>query len=203
MAHTCGTASSSTDSHGPDRGTTVAAPMRRRRRRPVPIEPWRAMAFPVVKDLGRRPLRLRRDHALRAPGSESVNTVGAARMGRRIPIPKGETEPTRAGPGSSSCAWVAACKNALPTRAGARFHPYALLPQGAVERSARPDGSAGGCGGFRQMLKRSSVRRAGAGFRANIARMTREHLTALRAGVGTRALNGPSGTFRLTRVPRR
>src|SRR4051812_15563574 len=73
--------------HGPDRGTTVCQLHMRRFRDgdTITVEPWRAKAFPVVKDLVVD--RSAMDRIMAAGGYVSVN-VGGAPDGHAIPVPK-------------------------------------------------------------------------------------------------------------------
>src|SRR5882762_5246626 len=97
--------------HGPDRGTTVCQLHMRRFNdgETVIIEPWRARAFPVVKDLVVDRSAL--DRIIAAGGYVSINT-GGAQDGNNILIPK---EVSEAAMDSAACigcgACVAACKN--------------------------------------------------------------------------------------------
>jgi succinate dehydrogenase / fumarate reductase, iron-sulfur subunit len=136
----CGTCSLVVDGipHGPDRGTTVCQLHMRRFRdgQTVTIEPWRAVAFPVVKDLVVD--RSAFDRIITAGGFVSVN-CGGAPDGNAIPIPK---EVADAAMDSAACigcgACVAACKNASAHLfMSAKISHLGLLPQGAVERRER------------------------------------------------------------------
>ena len=93
------------------------------------IEPWRANAFPINKDLSC--VRSAFDRIIQAGGYVSVNTGGAP-DGNEIPIPKNVAE--RAFE-STTCigfgACVAACKNSsVVLFVGAKVIELALLPQG-------------------------------------------------------------------------
>ena len=124
--------------HGPDRGTTVCQLHMRRFRdgNTITIEPWRAKAFPVVKDLVVD--RSAFDRIIAAGGFVSVN-CGGAQDGNAILIPK---EVSEAAMDSAACigcgACVAACKNASAHLfMSAKISHLALLPQGKVERYKR------------------------------------------------------------------
>ena len=97
--------------HGPDRGTTVCQLHMRRFHdgQTITIEPWRARAFPVVKDLVVD--RSAFDRIIAAGGFISIN-AGGAPDGNAILIPK---EVAEAAMDSAQCiacgACVAACKN--------------------------------------------------------------------------------------------
>jgi succinate dehydrogenase / fumarate reductase iron-sulfur subunit len=124
--------------HGPDHGTTVCQLHMRRYKDgdTITIEPWRARAFPVVKDLVVDRSAL--DRIITAGGYVSIN-VGGAPDGNAIPIPK---EISEAAMDSAACigcgACVAACKNASAHLfMSAKISQLALLPQGQVERFRR------------------------------------------------------------------
>ena len=124
--------------HGPDRGTTVCQLHMRRFADgdTITIEPWRARAFPVVKDLVVD--RSAFDRIIEAGGYVSAN-CGGAPDGNAIPIPK---ELSEAAMDSAVCigcgACVAACKNASAHLfMSAKISHLALLPQGQVERRPR------------------------------------------------------------------
>ena len=124
--------------HGPDRGTTVCQLHMRRFRDgdTIVVEPWRAKAFPVVKDLVVD--RSAFDRIITAGGYVSIN-CGGAPDGNTIPITK---ETSEAAMDSAACigcgACVAACKNASAHLfMSAKISHLALLPQGQVERFKR------------------------------------------------------------------
>lgn len=136
----CGTCSLVIDGvpHGPDRGTTVCQLHMRRFRdgETVTIEPWRAKAFPVVKDLVVD--RSAFDRIITAGGYVSVN-CGGAPDGNAIPVPKTAADAAMDSAACIGCgACVAACKNASAHLfMSAKISHLALLPQGQVERHAR------------------------------------------------------------------
>jgi succinate dehydrogenase / fumarate reductase iron-sulfur subunit len=119
--------------HGPDRGTTVCQLHMRRFRDgdTITIEPWRARAFPVVKDLVVERSAL--DRIITAGGYVSVNT-GAAPDGNAIPIPKDTAEASMDAAACIGCgACVAACKNASAHLfMSAKIAHLSLLPQGVM-----------------------------------------------------------------------
>jgi succinate dehydrogenase / fumarate reductase iron-sulfur subunit len=124
--------------HGPERGTTVCQLHMRRFKDgdTITIEPWRARAFPVIKDLIVD--RSAFDRVIAAGGYVSIN-AGGAPDGNAIPIPK---ELAEAAMDSAQCiacgACVAACKNASAHLfMSAKISQLALLPQGQVERHHR------------------------------------------------------------------
>jgi succinate dehydrogenase / fumarate reductase iron-sulfur subunit len=124
--------------HGPDRGTTVCQLHMRRFKDgdTITIEPWRAKAFPVVKDLVVD--RSAFDRIIAAGGYVSVNTGGAP-DGNTIPISKETVETAMDSAACIGCgACVAACKNASAHLfVSAKISHLGLLPQGDVERYTR------------------------------------------------------------------
>ena len=172
--------------HGPDRGTTVCQLHMRRFKDgdTVTIEPWRAKAFPVVKDLVVD--RSAFDRIIAAGGYVSAN-VGGAPDGNAIPIPKETAEASMDAAACIGCgACVAACKNASAHLfVGAKISHLGLLPQGQVERHHRvlamidqaDEEGFGSCSNEAECEavcpKEISI--------ANIARMTREYVAAVLA----------------------
>ena len=136
----CGTCSLVVNgvAHGPDRGTTVCQLHMRRFKdgETVTIEPWRAKAFPVVKDLVVD--RSAFDRIIAAGGYISVNT-GGAQDGNTILIPKDVSESAMDSAACIGCgACVAACKNASAHLfMSAKISHLAQLPQGQQERWRR------------------------------------------------------------------
>src|SRR3954468_20056300 len=124
--------------HGPDRGTTVCQLHMRRFKDgdTITVEPWRAKAFPVVKDLIVD--RSAMDRIIAAGGYVSVN-VGGAPDGNAVLIPKDIAETAMDSAACIQCgACVAACKNASAHLfMGAKISHLALLPQGKAERQRR------------------------------------------------------------------
>lgn len=102
----------------------------------ITIEPWRAKAFPVVKDLVVD--RSAFDRIVQAGGYVSVNTGGVPDA-NEIPIPKKIADEAFNSATCISCgACVAACKNASAMLfVSAKVSQLALLPQGKVERKER------------------------------------------------------------------
>src|SRR5437899_10007934 len=97
--------------HGPDRGTTVCQLHMRKFKDgdTITVEPWRAKAFPVIKDLVVD--RSAFDRIIAAGGYVSVN-VGGAPDGNAIPVPKEIADVARESAACIGCgACVAACKN--------------------------------------------------------------------------------------------
>ena len=124
--------------HGPDRGAaTCQLHMRSfRNGEHVYIEPWRAHAFPVVKDLVVD--RSAFDRIIQAGGYIGVNTGGAP-DGNAILVPKTSQEAAMDAAACIGCgACVAACKNASAMLfVSAKVAHLALLPQGHPERRVR------------------------------------------------------------------
>ena len=124
--------------HGPDRGTTVCQLHMRRFKdgETVTIEPWRAKAFPVVKDLVVD--RSAFDRIIAVGGYCSIN-VGGAQDANNILIPKAVADLAMDSAACIGCgACVAACKNASAHLfVSAKVSHLALLPQGQMEREKR------------------------------------------------------------------
>jgi succinate dehydrogenase / fumarate reductase iron-sulfur subunit len=150
------------------------------------IEPWRARAFPVIKDLivDRKAL----DRIIQAGGFVAVNTGGAP-DGNAVPVPKVNQEESMDAAACIGCgACVAACKNASAMLfTAAKVSQLALLPQGKPERTARvrkmveqqDKEGFGSCTNYYECQaacpKQISVR--------HIARMNREYLRASTVGI--------------------
>ncbi|MBN1587130.1 MAG: succinate dehydrogenase/fumarate reductase iron-sulfur subunit [Candidatus Omnitrophica bacterium] len=102
----------------------------------VTIEPWRAKAFPVIKDLVVDRSAL--DRVMQAGGFVSVRT-GAVPDANAVPVPKENADKAMDAAACIGCgACVAACKNASAMLfLGAKVSQYALLPQGHPERTRR------------------------------------------------------------------
>ena len=100
------------------------------------IEPFRAKAFPIVKDLVVDRSAL--DRIMQAGGFISVNTGGAPDA-NAIPVPKNDAEESMDAAACIGCgACVAACKNASAMLfVSAKVGQFANLPQGRVEREKR------------------------------------------------------------------
>lgn len=100
------------------------------------IEPFRADAFPVIKDLAVD--RSAFDAIIQAGGYVSVNT-GAAQDGNSLPVPKVDADEAFDAATCIGCgACVAACKNASAMLfVSAKVSQMALLPQGKVEAEQR------------------------------------------------------------------
>ena len=124
--------------HGPLRATTTCQlHMRTFKDGDVlTIEPWRASAFPVIKDLVVD--RYAFDRIIQSGGYVSVSTGGVP-DGNAIPIPKPESDRAMDAAQCIACgACVAACKNASAMLfVAAKVTHLGLLPQGQVERERR------------------------------------------------------------------
>jgi succinate dehydrogenase / fumarate reductase iron-sulfur subunit len=173
--------------HGPDRGTTVCQLHMRRFKdgNTITIEPWRARAFPVIKDLVVD--RSAFDRIIAAGGYVSVN-CGGAPDGNTVLIPKEVSETAMDSAACIGCgACVAACKNASAHLfMSAKISHLALLPQGQVERHRRvlamvEQADADGFGSCSNEGECEAVCPKEIPI-ANIARMTREYLRAIVSG---------------------
>ena len=170
--------------HGPEKGTTLCQLHMRHFSSgdTLVIEPWRARAFPVIKDLvvDRSPF----DKIIQAGGYVSVNTGGAP-DGNAIPIPQEIAEKAM---DAAACIGCGACVAACPSASAMLFvsgkiSQLALLPQGKPEAARRAlnmirtmDGCGfGNCSNHRECEnacpKELSI--------VNIARLNREFLKAV------------------------
>ena len=125
--------------HGPDRGiTTCQLHMRMfNEGDTITIEPFRAAAFPVVKDLVVD--RSAFDRIQHAGGFISVNTSGNTIDANTIPINKDDVDNAFDAATCIGCgACVATCKNSSAMLfVAAKVSQYALLPQGKIEATDR------------------------------------------------------------------
>ena len=126
------------EAHGPQSGTTTCQLHMRSFQdgAEIWIEPWRAAAFPVIKDL--MVDRSAFDRVVQSGAYISVNT-GAPQDANAIPVPKADADKAFDAATCIGCgACVAACKNASAMLfVGAKISHYIHLPQGRVERDAR------------------------------------------------------------------
>jgi succinate dehydrogenase / fumarate reductase, iron-sulfur subunit len=125
--------------HGPLQTTTCQLHMRSfNDGETITIEPWRAKAFPVLKDLMTD--RSAFDRIVQAGGYVSVNTGGVPDA-NEIPISKTIADMAMDAAQCIACgACVAACKNASAMLfTSAKVSQLALLPQGQVERKTRAE----------------------------------------------------------------
>ncbi|MBI5857299.1 MAG: succinate dehydrogenase/fumarate reductase iron-sulfur subunit [Sphingobacteriales bacterium] len=124
--------------HGPWHGTTTCQLHMRAFKDgdTIVVEPWRAKAFPVIKDLIVD--RTAFDRIIQAGGYISVNT-GVTIDGNAIPVEKENADKAFAAAACIGCgACVAACKNSSALLfVSAKVAHLALLPQGAPERKER------------------------------------------------------------------
>jgi succinate dehydrogenase / fumarate reductase, iron-sulfur subunit len=186
----CGTCSLVIDGrpHGPMQGTTTCQLHMRHFKdgQTIVIEPYRAKSFPIIKDLVVD--RSAFDRIIQSGGYISVNT-GQAQDANAIPIEKdqaGKAFEAAACIGCGAC--VAACPNASAMLfTSAKISHLALLPQGQVERKRRVKAlvaqmdkegfgkcsNVGACEA--ECPKEISIE--------NIARMNREYVSAVFAGV--------------------
>ncbi|TLP77298.1 succinate dehydrogenase/fumarate reductase iron-sulfur subunit [Maribacter sp. ACAM166] len=125
--------------HGPDRAVTTCQLHMRKFNDgdTIVIEPFRAKAFPVIKDLIVD--RTSFDRIQQAGGFISVNTSGNTQDANAIPIAKEKADDAFYSAACIGCgACVAACKNASAMLfTSAKISQYALLPQGQVEATER------------------------------------------------------------------
>lgn len=137
----CGTCSLQINGqpHGPDRLTTTCQLHMRRFKDgdTIYIEPFRANAFPVIRDLIVD--RSSFERIQQAGGYVSVNTSGNTVDANAIPIEKADADSAFDSAACIGCgACVAACKNASAALfVGAKLSQFAHLPQGKVEATER------------------------------------------------------------------
>ena len=124
--------------HGPDDETTTCQLHMRRYRdgATITVEPFRAQAFPIVRDLVVD--RSAFDRIIAAGGFVSVNT-GSAPEANSLPVAKAQAEQAMDNAACIGCgACVAACPNASAMLfVAAKISHLKLLPQGAPERESR------------------------------------------------------------------
>ncbi len=124
--------------HGPRAGTTTCELRMRNFRdgETITVEPFRARAFPIVKDLVVDRSAL--DRIQQAGGYVSIN-VGSAADGNAIPVPKEAADKAMDAATCIGCgACVAACPNASASLfVSAKISQLALLPHGQAERHRR------------------------------------------------------------------
>lgn len=129
------------NAHGPDTGTATCQLHMRKFKdgETVVIEPWRANAFPVIKDLCVD--RSAFDRIIAAGGFISVNTGNAVEANSTL-IPKDKLEHAMDAAACIGCgACVASCKNASAMLfVAAKVSHLNTLPQGQPERSRRVRG---------------------------------------------------------------
>jgi succinate dehydrogenase / fumarate reductase iron-sulfur subunit len=173
--------------HGPNKNVTTCQLHMRSfsNGETIVIEPWRASAFPVLKDLVVD--RTAFDKIQQAGGFVSVNT-GSAPDANSIPIPKKNADEAFSAAECIGCgACVAACKNSSAMLfLSAKVSQYALLPQGRAEAKQRvvnmlkahDEAGFGACTNTEaceaECPKGISV--------SNIARLNREYFSAMISG---------------------
>ncbi|MGB4079965.1 MAG: succinate dehydrogenase/fumarate reductase iron-sulfur subunit, partial [Bacteroidia bacterium] len=127
------------EAHGPVKGTTTCQLHMRSFKDgdTIYIEPFRANAFPVIKDLVVN--RSSFDRIQQSGGFISVNTSGNTQDANAIAIPKHDADLAMDAAACIGCgACVATCKNSSAMLfVGAKISQYALLPQGQVEAKDR------------------------------------------------------------------
>jgi len=125
--------------HGPDTGiTTCQLHMRSfKDGDTIYVEPWRSVAFPVIKDLVVD--RTSFERIQQAGGFVSINTSGNTIDANSLPVPKFDADRSFDAAACIGCgACVATCKNGSAMLfVGAKISQYALLPQGRVEAARR------------------------------------------------------------------
>jgi succinate dehydrogenase / fumarate reductase iron-sulfur subunit len=181
--------------HGPDDAVTTCQLHMRKFRDgdTIVVEPWRAKAFPVLKDL--MVTRNAFDQIIQAGGFISVNTGGIPDA-NAILIPKEDSDYSMDAAACIGCgACVAACKNASAMLfVAAKVSHLALLPQGKAEATERVQAmvrkmdelgfgnctNTGACEA--ECPKQISI--------TNIARMNREFLCAKVCAQKKRAVSG-------------
>jgi succinate dehydrogenase / fumarate reductase iron-sulfur subunit len=169
--------------HGPEKETTTCQLHMRKFKDgdTIVIEPWRAKAFPVIRDLTVD--RSSFDRIIQAGGYVSVNT-GNAQDANSIPIPKEAADLAMDAAACIGCgACVAACKNASAMLfTAAKMSQLALLPQGQPERLQRAESmveqmDAEGFGNCTNEYECMAACPKGINI-DNIARMNRDYLVS-------------------------
>jgi len=127
------------EAHGPDRRVTTCQLHMRMFNdgETITIEPFRAKAFPVIKDLTVD--RTAMDRIQHAGGFISVNTSGNTQDANAIPINKTDADKAFDAAACIGCgACIATCKNASAMLfVGAKVSQFSLLPQGKIEANER------------------------------------------------------------------
>ncbi len=176
--------------HGPSRGVASCQTYMREFAdgSTIYVEPWRARAFPLIKDLVVDRSAL--DRVIAAGGYVSVSTGGAP-DGNCLPVPRPDQERAMDAAACIGCgACVAACKNASAMLfTAAKVSHLAQLPQGRVERRERVRRMVeqmdregfGNCTNYYE-CEAACPKEISVGF---IAKMNREYLAACAAGADT------------------
>lgn len=169
--------------HGPERGGTLCQLHLRQFKdgQTITVEPLRARAFPIVKDLVVD--RSAFDRIMQAGGFVSINT-GSAPEANTLPVPQHIAEQAMDAAACIGCgACVAVCPNAAAMLfVSAKISQLALLPQGQAERKRRALSMVaamdkegfGSCGNHRECER---ICPKGISIRS-IARLNREYLAA-------------------------
>lgn len=127
------------EAHGPDRAVTTCQLHMRMFKDgdTITIEPFRSVAFPVVKDLVVD--RGSFDRIQQAGGYVSVNTSGNTQDANALPVPKADADKAFDAATCIGCgACVATCKNGSAMLfVSAKVSQFSLLPQGKVEANRR------------------------------------------------------------------
>jgi succinate dehydrogenase / fumarate reductase iron-sulfur subunit len=149
--------------------------------RTMVIEPFRAAAFPIIKDLVVD--RTAFDRIMSTGGYVSSNT-GSAPEANSVPVPKEDADKAMDAAACIGCAGcVAACPNASASLfVGAKVSQYAFTPQGQAERARRvlrmvQQMDAEGFGDCSNFAECEAVCPAGISI-FNIGRMRREYMKA-------------------------
>jgi succinate dehydrogenase / fumarate reductase iron-sulfur subunit len=178
------------DAHGPQRGTTACQLHMRQFSdgETIDIEPWRARAFPVVKDLVVN--RNAFDKIIAAGGYVTAPT-GSAPEAHSTPVAKVNAD---AAFESAACIGCGACVAACPNGSGmlftaAKLTQLSLLPQGQPERYARVIGMVeahdeAGFGGCTNIGECAAACPKGIPLH-NIGRLNRDFIKASVLGAGT------------------
>jgi len=169
--------------HGPVKGVTTCQLHMRSFKDgdTIVVEPWRSMAFPVIKDLVCD--RTAFDRIISSGGFVSVNT-GSAKDANNILIPKDDADEAFNAAACIGCgACVATCKNGSAMLfVSAKVSQLALLPQGKIEKETRvmsmvaqmDEEGFGAC----TVTGACEIECPKGISLENIARMNREHLMA-------------------------
>jgi succinate dehydrogenase / fumarate reductase iron-sulfur subunit len=179
------------EAHGPDRMVTTCQLHMRKFSDgdTIHIEPWRAKAFPVIKDLVVD--RSSFDRVIQAGGFISVNTSGNTIDANAIPIEKQDADMAFDAATCIGCgACVATCKNASAMLfVSAKVSQLSLLPQGQVEAADRVINMVNAMDeeGFGNCTNTGACEvECPKGISLdNIARMNREYTTALASKGGS------------------
>ena len=173
------------EAHGPVQTTTCQLHMRSfEDGATIDIEPWRAQAFPVIKDLITDKSAF--DRIIQAGGFITAPT-GAAPEAHSTPVPKADADEAFENATCIACgACVAACPNgAAMLFTSAKIRHLNLLPQGQPERTSRVLGMVHqmdeeGFGGCTNVGQCANACPKEIPF-SSIAKMNRDYLKALRA----------------------